>query len=128
MEFKDNEPIYVQIAVLVCEKIIIGQWPTGQRILSVRDLGVELEVNPNTVMRAYDFLQSLGVLYNKRGVGLFVADDAVEKVKAHRKQEFVAQYMPEFFKQLFLLDIPMEEIARQYEAFKKEQESTKTKT
>lgn len=128
MEFKDNEPIYVQIAALVCEKIIVGQWPAGQRILSVRDLGVELEVNPNTVMRAYDFLQTLGVLYNKRGVGLFVTDDAVEKVKDHRKQEFVAQYMPDFFKQLYLLNIPMEEIARQYEAFKKEQGIDETKS
>ena len=125
MEFKDNEPIYVQIATLVSEKIIVGQWPAGQRILSVRDLGVELEVNPNTVMRAYDFLQTLGVLYNKRGVGLFVADDAVEKVKVYRKQEFVAQYMPDFFKQLYLLDIPMEDIARQYEAFKKGQGTDK---
>ncbi|MCC8425798.1 GntR family transcriptional regulator [Mucilaginibacter sp. UR6-11] len=126
MEFKDNEPIYVQIAALICEKIITGQWPAGQRILSVRDLGVELEVNPNTVMRAYDFLQTLGVLYTKRGVGLFMADDAVEKVKAHRKQEFAAQYLPDFFKQLYLLDIPLDEIARQYQAFKEEQRKTKS--
>jgi GntR family transcriptional regulator len=117
MEFKDNEAIYLQIAAFVCDNILIGKWPAGQKILSVRDLAVALEVNPNTVMRSYEFLQGLEIVYNKRGLGLFVANDGYEKVKAYRKQNFVEQHLPEFFKNIFLLDISIDEIRQQYEDF-----------
>ena len=125
MEFKDNEAIYLQIAAFVCENILTGKWAAGQKILSVRDLAVELEVNPNTVMRSYEFLQGLEIVYNKRGLGLFVAEDGFEKVKAYRKQQFVQQNLPEFFKNIYLLDISMEEVKRQYEDFLAQQSITK---
>ena len=127
MEFKDNEAIYLQIAAFVCDHILTGKWATGQKILSVRDLAVELEVNPNTVMRSYEFLQAQGIVYNKRGLGLFVAEDGFEKVKAYRKESFVKQNLPDLFKNIYLLDIPMEEILQQYEAFKAEQAEVKSK-
>jgi DNA-binding transcriptional regulator YhcF (GntR family) len=126
MEFKDNEAIYLQIAAFVCENILTGKWTAGQKILSVRDLAVELEVNPNTVMRSYEFLQSLEIVYNKRGLGLFVADDGFEKVKAYRKQQFVQQNLPDFFKNIYLLDISMDEVRQQYEDFLANQSITKT--
>jgi DNA-binding transcriptional regulator YhcF (GntR family) len=126
MEFKDNEAIYLQIAAFVCENILTGKWTAGQKILSVRDLAVELEVNPNTVMRSYEFLQSLEIVYNKRGLGLFVADDGFEKVKAYRKQQFVQQNLPDFFKNIYLLDISMDEVRQQYEDFLAKQSITKT--
>jgi GntR family transcriptional regulator len=117
MEFKDNEAIYLQIAAFVCDNILTGKWKGGQKILSVRDLAMELEVNPNTVMRSYEFLQAQEIVYNKRGLGLFVADDGFEKVKAYRKQTFVEQNLPELFKNIYLLDISIEDIRQQYEDF-----------
>ncbi|HTD39554.1 MAG TPA: GntR family transcriptional regulator [Mucilaginibacter sp.] len=117
MEFKDNEAIYLQIAALVCENILTGKWTAGQKILSVRDLAVELEVNPNTVMRSYEFLQAQEIIYNKRGLGLFVAEDGFEKVKAYRKQSFVQQNLPDFFKNIYLLGISIDDIRQQYEDF-----------
>jgi DNA-binding transcriptional regulator YhcF (GntR family) len=125
MEFKDNEAIYLQIAAFVCENILAGKWVAGQKILSVRDLAVELEVNPNTVMRSYEFLQGLEIIFNKRGLGLFVAEDGFEKVKAYRKQNFVEQNLPELFKNMYLLGISMEEIKLQYEDFLAKQQATK---
>ncbi|MGZ3874059.1 MAG: GntR family transcriptional regulator [Mucilaginibacter sp.] len=121
MEFKDNEAIYLQIAFFVCDHILMRKWPAGQKIPSVRDLAVELEVNPNTVMRSYEFLQGLEIIYNKRGLGLFVAEDGFDKVKAYRKQNFVSQNLPELFKNMYLLDISMEEIRQQYESFLEKQ-------
>jgi GntR family transcriptional regulator len=121
MEFKDNEAIYLQIAAFVCDNILTGKWAAGQKILSVRDLAVELEVNPNTVMRSYEFLQAQEIVFNKRGLGLFVADNGFEKVKAYRKQSFVQQNLPEFFKNIYLLDISIDDIRRQYEDFQAEQ-------
>jgi len=123
MEFKDNEAIYLQIAAFVSDQILMGKWPAGQKIPSVRDMAVELEVNPNTVMRSYEFLQGLEIIYNKRGLGLFVADDGFEKVKAYRKENFVRQNLPELFKNMYLLGISIDEISLQYQNFQVQQNS-----
>jgi DNA-binding transcriptional regulator YhcF (GntR family) len=117
MEFRDNEAIYLQIAAFVCDNILVEKWTPGQKILSVRDLAIELEVNPNTVMRSYEFLQDIGVVYNRRGLGLFVSDDAFQKVKAYRKELFVTQHLPELFKNMQLLDISTDDIRKQYERY-----------
>ena len=121
MEFRDNEAIYLQIAGYVSEKILRQQWPPDDKIPSVRDLAGELQVNPNTVMRTYEFLQNQGVLYNKRGIGLFVAPDAALNVKQFRRARFLQQELPELFKTIFLLDIGLEELQQRYAQFKAEQ-------
>jgi len=118
MEFRDNEAIYLQIAAFVSDNILLGKWPAEQKIPSVRDLAVELEVNPNTVMRSYEFLQNQEVVYNKRGLGLFVAPDGYEKVKAYRKERFIEQDLPAFFRNIYLLDINPEDLAKWYERFR----------
>ena len=120
MEFRDNEAIYLQIAAYVSENILLGKWPAEQKILSVRDMAIELEVNPNTVMRSYEFLQSQGVVYNKRGLGLFVAPDAREKVKAYRKERFIQQELPVFFRTIYLLDMEPGDLQQLYKNFKLE--------
>ncbi|MDB5140333.1 MAG: GntR family transcriptional regulator [Mucilaginibacter sp.] len=118
MEFKDNEAIYLQIAAYVCDNILMDKWPAEQKIPSVRDLAIEMEVNPNTVMRSYEFLQKQDVIYNKRGLGLFVAPEGYERVKQLRKESFLQQNLPELFKNIYLLDISMKEIQERYENFK----------
>jgi GntR family transcriptional regulator len=120
MEFRDNEAIYLQIAAFVSENILMGKWPAEQKIPSVRDLAVELEVNPNTVMRSYEFLQNQGVIYNKRGLGLFVALDGYDKIKAYRRERFIEQDLQGIFRNMYLLDINFEEMQQWYEQFKKD--------
>ncbi|GAB3919803.1 GntR family transcriptional regulator [Larkinella terrae] len=117
MDFQDKRAIYLQIADYVCDKILLAQWPPGIRILSVRDLGVELEVNPNTVMRTYDFLQQKGIIYNKRGIGYFAADDADDRIKSYRREQFLETELPHFFRNLYLLNISLEEIEERFKAF-----------
>lgn len=117
MEFNDNEAIYLQIAAYVCDHILMENWPEEHKIPSVRDLAVELEVNPNTVMRSYEFLQKQEVIYNKRGVGLFISPDAYKTVKALRREGFLAQNLPGLFKNMYLLDISISEIQQRYEKF-----------
>jgi len=120
MEFRNNEAIYLQIAAFVSEKILRGIWQQDEKIPSVRDLAIELEVNPNTVMRTYEFLQNQEVIFNKRGIGFFVATDGIQKVKAYRKERFLQQDLPEFFRNIYLLDISLEELQTRYEKFKSE--------
>lgn len=120
MEFRENEAIYLQIAAYVGEHIVLGKWPLDQKIPSVRDLAVELQVNPNTVVRAYEFLQNKEVITNKRGIGFFIAADAEMKIKEYSKERFLGNALPEFFKNIYLLDISMKEIEERFEQFKAE--------
>ncbi|MBC8987472.1 GntR family transcriptional regulator [Pedobacter sp. N36a] len=120
MEFRENEAIYLQIAAYVGEHIVLGKWLLDQKIPSVRDLAVELQVNPNTVLRAYEFLQNKEVIVNKRGIGFFIAADAEMKIKEYSKERFLGNALPEFFKNIYLLDISMREIEERFEQFKAE--------
>lgn len=124
MEFNDNEAIYLQIANYVGEQVLRQQWPPDHKIPSVRELAAELQVNPNTVMRTYELLQSQGVVYNRRGLGLFVAPAGAEQVRAHRRERFLQHELPAFFNTISLLDISLAELSQRYEAFKTAQAAT----
>jgi DNA-binding transcriptional regulator YhcF (GntR family) len=117
MEFRDNEPIYLQIVAFIGQNILLGKWQADQKIPSVRDLAIELQVNLNTVLHAYEFLESQEVIYIKRGLGNFVTADAQEKVKAYRRERFLQQDLPVFFTNVYLLGISQEELLRRYEQF-----------
>jgi GntR family transcriptional regulator len=117
MEFRDKEGIYLQIAGYVGEQITLGRWSSDEKVPSVRELAVELQVNPNTVVRAYEFLQNKDVIVNKRGIGFFVNVDAKSKIKEYTKERFLNLDLPEFFKHIYLLEISMEEVLKRYEEF-----------
>jgi DNA-binding transcriptional regulator YhcF (GntR family) len=119
MEFKDTQAIYLQIGDYVCEQILLDRWAAGDRILSVRELGVALQVNPNTVMRSFDFLQTNEIIFNKRGVGYFVTAQAKSKILEYRRKQFLEQELPVFFKNMTLLGMSFEEIEAQYEVYMK---------
>ena len=115
MEFKETQAIYLQISDYICENILTGRWNPGDRILSIRELGVYLEVNPNTVMRTYEFLQNQGIIYNKRGIGYYISDDAPQKIKTYRKAIFMEHELPQFLKNLLLLEMSLEDIMPYYQ-------------
>ena len=79
MTFKENKPIYLQIADRIMDEILQEVYEEGGRILSVREYAGIVEVNANTVVRTYDYLQTQGIIYNKRGLGYFVATEADRK-------------------------------------------------
>ncbi len=112
MDFKSIQTIYRQIEHGVYEQILSGAWKPGERAKSVRELAVAFEVNPNTVMRSYERLQNQEIITNKRGIGFFVNEDAPEKIHAIRKKEFMEEEVPEFLKNLKLLNIDFNEIVR----------------
>jgi GntR family transcriptional regulator len=114
MDFHEDKPIYLQIAELLCEQILTGQWPPEDKIPSVREMGVNLQVNPNTVLRTYDFLQQKDIIFNKRGIGYFVEKDAVKKILDYRREDFYTNTLPNFFKTISLLQISPEEILQRY--------------
>ena len=118
MEFRDNKAIYLQIAEFICERILLKQWAVGDKIPSVRELAVQLEVNPNTVARTVEFLQQKDVIFTKRGMGYFVSVDAVDKIVAFKKDDFLRNDLPLFFKNIQLLQIDFEELKGRFEEYK----------
>jgi DNA-binding transcriptional regulator YhcF (GntR family) len=115
MEFMDNQAIYLQIADHFYENILLRKWIPGDRIPSVREMAVNIEVNPNTVMRTYNHLQENGIIFNKRGIGYFVSEDGFQRTKALRKEHFINLELPRFFKEMDLLNLSMEDVQTYYE-------------
>ena len=76
-----------------------------------------VEVNANTVVRSYDYLQGQEIIYNKRGIGYFVSPGARERIIQLRRQSFLQDELPDMFRQIHLLGIPLEEIAAMYETY-----------
>jgi DNA-binding transcriptional regulator YhcF (GntR family) len=119
MEFNQSQAIYLQIGDYICEQILIGRWKEGDRILSVRELGVALQVNPNTVIRTFEFLQNNEIIFNKRGVGYFVEENAHKKIIDYRRKQFLELDLPVIFKNMNLLGMSFDEIKVQYEVYNK---------
>jgi DNA-binding transcriptional regulator YhcF (GntR family) len=120
MEFRESQSIYLQIADYVCERILLEEWKAGERIPSVRELAVQLEVNPNTVMRTYDHLQQLEIIYNQRGIGFYVSSSSIKAAQQYRRKDFSERDLPNFFRNMYLLDIDLTELTRLYEKYKKQ--------
>ena len=120
MKFKDNKPIYQQIADQICDEILSKEYRDENRIPSVREHASTLGVNVNTIVRAYEHLLGLDVIYTRRGLGYFVKPGASRKILAIRKAQFLGDELPEFLARLDQLDIPIEEIVSIYRSMKGE--------
>jgi GntR family transcriptional regulator len=120
MQFRESQAIYLQIADYVCEKILLKEWKTDERVPSVRELAVQLEVNPNTVMRTFDFLQQQEIIYNQRGIGYFVSSAAYKNVLQYRKQEFSEKDLPNIFRNMYLLGMELDELKPRFDKYKKQ--------
>lgn len=115
MNFKDSKSIYLQIADRIEDEIMQHKYAEGERIPSVREYAASVEVNANTMMRTYEYLQTNNIIQNKRGIGYFVSKGAEKTIRNIRKQVFLKEFVPEFFKQLKLLGISPEEILKDYQ-------------
>lgn len=115
MEFKNTKGIFLQIADSISEKVIEGKYPPGEKIPSVRDLATEMGVNPNTVMRTYSELQTRGIIDNKRGMGFYVSNEAVEIIRQWKKKEFFETDLPLIIRQTRILKITFDELKPYFE-------------
>ena len=105
MEFNSNKSIYLQICDNICERILSGDLKPDARIPSVREYGADIGVNPNTVMRSYEKLTGEGIIYNRRGIGYFIAPDAKDVVLSTLRKEFIENEVPQIVKRMNLLGI-----------------------
>lgn len=117
MIFKESKPIYLQIADRICDEILQGIYHEGERIPSVREYAALVEVNANTAMRAFDFLQNQSVITMKRGIGYYVSDGARGRILVFRREAFYNEELFDFFHQIYTLGFSMEEVNELYHKY-----------
>jgi GntR family transcriptional regulator len=114
MKFQDNKAIYLQIANYVCEQIIRKEIAEGDKVLSIRELAIKLEVNPNTVQRAYDLLEGEQIIQNKRGIGFFLDEKSYSKTLEWMQNQFFESDLKDFFRSVKLLNLDWEDLHQKY--------------
>ena len=110
MEFNSNKAIFLQIRDTIRERILSGELKPGDRIPSVREYGADIGVNPNTVMRTYERLTLEGVIFNKRGIGYFISEEARDIVLESSRKEFLEEELPVVIRKMELLGLDPKEI------------------
>lgn len=114
-KFNSDKAIYLQMADRLCDEILAGRYADDEKIPSVREYAVMLEVNTNTAVKAYDELARENIIYNKRGLGYFVTPGAKAEINKVRKQEFMDSTLPALFREMKLLGIGIDEVNKAWE-------------
>ena len=117
MTFTNDKAIYLQMVDRLCNEILAGTYREDDRIPSVREYAVMLEVNTNTAVKAYDELARANIIYNKRGLGYFVSPGAKEQILDERRRDFMDNKLPELFRQMKLLGIKKVEIRNLFDSY-----------
>jgi len=117
MNFKESKAIYLQIADRICDEILLEHYKEEERIPSVREYAALVEVNANTAMRTFEYLQSMDIIFNKRGIGYFVSPGATKLILSLRRETFLKEEIGYFFKQLYTLNISIGEIEKMYKEY-----------
>ena len=115
MTFNSDKAIFLQMADRLCDEILAGKYKDDDRIPSVREYAVLLEVNTNTAVKAYDELARANIIYNKRGLGYFVTPGAREQILAQRRDEFLHRRLPDLFREMSLLGLGIEDVVGTYQ-------------
>lgn len=115
MNFKETSPIYLQIGERLCDEILAGTYPVDGRIPGVREYSALLEVNVNTTVKAYDQLAREGIIAQRRGLGYFVTPEAPETITRLRRRRFDEETLPDLFRQMRLLGVTIDDVARRWE-------------
>ena len=114
MTFNNDKAIYIQMADRLCDDILAGTYSDDDRVPSVREYAVSLEVNTNTAVKAYDQLARDGIIYNRRGLGYFVTPGARNSIMQARRKAFLDTTLPSLFRDMRLLGIGIDDIVREW--------------
>ena len=108
--WNESQPIFLQIRQRLIEMILRETISEGEALPSVRQIAMDLSVNPLTVTKAYQSLVDLDVVEKRRGLGMFVAKSARTKLLTHEREKFLAEDWPRIRAQIQALDFKLEEL------------------
>ena len=109
-QWHDRQPIFLQIRQQLIAMILKGTIPEGEALPSVRQIAMDLSVNPLTVTKAYQSLVDLGVVEKKRGLGMYVAAGARAELRAHERARFLAEDWPRIRAQIEALELDLKDL------------------
>jgi len=113
--FDDRSPIYRQIAESIKHDVLSGALKEDEQVMSTNQYAAFYQINPATAAKGFAELVADGVLYKKRGIGMFVSPDAREKLRAERRERFFTDLVEPMLAQAKVLGIGVEEIVRHLE-------------
>lgn len=108
--FDGPEPIYVQIAAWIRAQVLSGELGEEEQVMSTTQFATTFRINPATAAKAFSGLVDEGLLYKRRGLGMFVAPGAREKLLAEHRARYFAEVLDPALTQADILDIPVGDI------------------
>ena len=105
-----EKPIFIQIAEQLEDSIFTGVFPEETKIPSTNEISALLNINPHTVLKGMNMLVDEEIIYKKRGLGMFVKEGAVEKIRLKRQSLFYEQYIATLIEEATKLQMTKEEI------------------
>ena len=113
--FDDSRPIFLQLAEMLEDGIISGAFPEGGQIPSITEYSAALKINPATALKGINLLVDAGLVYKKRGVGMFVAEGAREALLAKRREGFFESQAKPAAREAKALGITLDELKKMME-------------
>jgi len=110
INFEDERPIFMQIAEGIEDAILTGAFAEEEQIPSITELSVNYKINPATALKGISILVDEGIIFKKRGIGMFVAQGAVLKLRDKRKELFYEHFIKRLIEEAKKLGITIEEI------------------
>lgn len=114
-------PIFIQLAEIVEDNILNGIYDEETQIPSTTEVAVALKVNPATINRGVNLLVERGIVYKKRGVGMFVCNGAREKVRARRRKAFLFDFLQPLLEEARNLGISKSEVIAMLNGYNSEE-------
>ncbi len=113
--FDDRSPIYVQIANGIKDQVLSGALREDEQVMSTNQYAAFYRINPATAAKGFAQLVDEGVLYKKRGIGMFVSPDARTKLRAERRERFFADVVGPMLAEARMIGIDLDEIVKHIE-------------
>jgi DNA-binding transcriptional regulator YhcF (GntR family) len=115
LDFDSEQPIYIQLAEAIEDDILKGIFPEDTQIPSTTELSVALKISPATARKGVNLLADEGILFKKRGVGMFVTPGARRKVMQKRRAKFYESFVATLLEEAKKLDISPQEVVEMIE-------------
>ena len=110
INFESEKPIFVQLADWLSDSIISGAIKEGEQIPSTTEMSVQLKINPATALKGVNMLVDKGIIFKKRGLGMFVSQGAVETLKKQRQSEFFGEYIKKMLDEAAKLGLTKQDV------------------
>lgn len=110
IDFESQTPIFLQVSQGLEDEILSGVYREEQQIPSIIELSAAYKINPATALKGINLLVDNNIVYKKRGIGMFVASGALQKLKEKRQEEFFNQYILPLVQEAKRLSISPEQL------------------